>query len=137
MVVRLKGGDPIIFGRGGEEMEALHRAKISYEVVPAVTSAAKGFAYAGIPLSDRRWSSAITFLTGQESETMGPRVSNIDWGKNFTPRHSGDFDGRWCMAAHSNQTFVIGLVPIQTSGSNPIGNRFGSKNFSRDAGQFS
>ena len=77
-VVRLKGGDPVIFGRGGEEMEALHQAKIPYEIVPGVTSAVAGPAYAGIPLSDRRWASTITFMTGQESDHAAP---GIDWEK--------------------------------------------------------
>lgn len=65
-VVRLKGGDPFVFGRGGEEIEFLHQNKISYEIVPGVTAALGAAAYAGIPLSHREFSSAITFLTGHE-----------------------------------------------------------------------
>lgn len=64
-VVRLKGGDPFIFGRGGEEAEACRRAGIAFEVVPGVTSAIAVPAYAGIPLTHREHSSLVTFVTGQ------------------------------------------------------------------------
>lgn len=65
-VVRLKGGDPFIFGRGGEEIEFLHTHSIAYEIVPGVTAALGAAAYAGVPLTHREQSSAITFLTGHE-----------------------------------------------------------------------
>src|SRR5271155_650794 len=64
-VVRLKGGDPLIFGRAGEEIEALRRANIEYEVVPGITAALGAAAAAGISLTDRRVSHAVLFLTAQ------------------------------------------------------------------------
>lgn len=77
VVARLKGGDPFIFGRGGEEAEIFSKEGIPFEVVPGVTSAVAVPAYAGIPLTHRDYTSAVAFVTGHEDPTKGK--SDIDW----------------------------------------------------------
>lgn len=89
IVVRLKGGDPFVFGRGGEEMEDLVNAGVPVEVVPGVTSGIAAPAYAGIPLTHRAYSSSVTFVTGHESA-----------GK-YRPAVN------WQAIAHGSETIVI------------------------------
>ncbi len=89
VVVRLKGGDPFIFGRGGEEMEELLKAGISTEVVPGITSGIAAPAYAGIPLTHRLYSSSVTFVTGHEA--AGKYQPAVNWNA----------------IAHGSETIVI------------------------------
>lgn len=89
IVVRLKGGDPFVFGRGGEEMEDLVQAGIPVEVVPGITSGIAAPAYAGIPLTHRNYSSSVTFVTGHES--VGKYRPAVNWQA----------------IAHSSETIVI------------------------------
>jgi uroporphyrin-III C-methyltransferase len=89
IVVRLKGGDPFIFGRGGEEMEELLKAGISAEVVPGITSGIAAPAYAGIPLTHRLYSSSVTFVTGHEA--AGKYQPTVNWNA----------------IAHGSETIVI------------------------------
>lgn len=89
VVVRLKGGDPFVFGRGGEEMEDLVKAGVPVEVVPGVTSGIAAPAYAGIPLTHRDYSSSVTFVTGHESAGKYRPIVN------------------WQAIAHGSETIVI------------------------------
>jgi uroporphyrinogen III methyltransferase/synthase len=76
-VVRLKGGDPCIFGRVAEELAVLIEAGVDFEIVPGVTAAVAVSSYTGIMLTDRQYSSQVTFVTGREAE--GKEGTNIDW----------------------------------------------------------
>ena len=81
-VARLKGGDPYIFGRGGEEAEELVKAGLKFEVVPGVTAASAATAYSGIPLTHRDHTATVAFVTGHEDPTK--EHSNIHWDKLAT-----------------------------------------------------
>jgi uroporphyrinogen III methyltransferase/synthase len=77
-VVRLKGGDPFVFGRGSEEAQALATAGVTFEIVPGVTAGVAAPAYAGIPVTHRGLASAVTFVTGHEDPAKSE--SDVDWG---------------------------------------------------------
>jgi len=78
-IVRLKGGDPIIFGRGGEEAEYLKKRKIRFEIVPGITSGIGSATYAGIPLTHRKFASSVVFVTGHED--LQKSKDKVRWKK--------------------------------------------------------
>ena len=77
IVVRLKGGDPFIFGRGGEEAEFLRKHKVKYEIIPGITSGIGSAEYSGIPLTHRKFASSVVFVTGHEDAKKSEGV--VDW----------------------------------------------------------
>jgi len=103
-VVRLKGGDPFIFGRGGEEIEALGAAGIPFEIVPGVTVPLGVAAYTGVPLTHREHTSAVTFVTGHNVEA-------IDWGKVGSAETVVLFMGLVNIAAIAKEMIARGRAP--------------------------
>ena len=103
-VVRLKGGDPFIFGRGGEEIEALAAANIPFEIVPGVTVPLGVSAYTGVPLTHRDHTSAVTFVTGHN-------VNAIDWSKIGASETIVLFMGLVNLAAIAKQLILHGRSP--------------------------
>jgi uroporphyrin-III C-methyltransferase len=87
-VVRLKGGDPYIFGRGGEEAQALAAQGIAFEVIPGISAAQGMAAYAGIPLTHRDHATQVVFVTGHLRDEQGERGLELDWPSLARPRQT-------------------------------------------------
>jgi uroporphyrinogen III methyltransferase/synthase len=85
-IVRLKGGDPFVFGRGGEEAQALHAAGVAFEILPGITSSIAAPAYAGIPVTHRDHNTAFTVVTGHEDPNKS--ASTIDWARLADPHRT-------------------------------------------------
>jgi uroporphyrin-III C-methyltransferase len=125
-VLRLKGGDPFVFGRGGEEALALAGAGIPFRIVPGITAAIGGFAYAGIPLTHRGMNSAVTLITGHNSDGAipGEEDSAPDWAAlaqgspvivlYMALRHLGDIAAR-LMAAGREPNESVAIVSKATT----------------------
>ncbi|MBI2684937.1 MAG: uroporphyrinogen-III C-methyltransferase [Acidobacteria bacterium] len=104
IVVRLKGGDPYVFGRGGEEVEALADAGIPFEVVPGVTAALGLAAYTGVPLTHREHTSSVTFVTGHDPD-------RIDWTRVGHAETLVIYMGLTTIGAIANRLIAAGRAP--------------------------
>ncbi|WP_310385320.1 uroporphyrinogen-III C-methyltransferase [Roseateles sp.] len=87
-VLRLKGGDPYIFGRGGEEVQALAAAGVPFETIPGISAAQAAGAYAGIPLTHREHACSVVFATGHLKGVEGARSVDLDWEMLARPRQT-------------------------------------------------
>jgi uroporphyrinogen III methyltransferase/synthase len=114
-VVRLKGGDVFVFGRGGEEATELREAGVAFEIVPGITSAIAAPAYAGIPISHRDHNTSFTIATGHEDPTKG--YSSLDFAKLANPAQTLVF----LMAMGNLQGIVAKLRENGLSGETPVG----------------
>ncbi len=122
-VLRLKGGDPFVFGRGGEEALTLVEAGIPFRIVPGISAGIGGLAYAGIPVTHRECNSAVTFITGHDASGVVP--DNIDWmslGKGspvivlyMALKHIGLIAGRLIRAGRA-PTEPVAVVSKATTG---------------------
>jgi len=126
IVVRLKGGDPFVFGRGGEEAEAVAGSGLSFEVVPGVTSAVAAPAYAGIPVTHRTLASTVTFVTGHEDPTK--ETEALEWPRLATAHGTLVF----LMGVKNLPAIVANLQREGKSGDTPVAViRWGTKSSQR------
>jgi uroporphyrinogen III methyltransferase/synthase len=113
MVVRLKGGDPFVFGRGGEEALALRAAGIPYEVVPGVTAGVAALAYAGIPVTHRGISSAVAFVTGQTRTDDGQGAGREPTPNGRPDEAEADLDWPALAAFPGTLVFYMGVRRLE------------------------
>lgn len=111
-VVRLKGGDPFIFGRGGEELEQLKACGVPFQVVPGVTAASACSTYAGIPLTHRSYAQSVKFITGQ----LKNRTTELIFDEMISPNQTLVF----YMGLHTLPQIVDGLISAGKSSDTPI-----------------